>query len=408
MTRVTRSQKGPLEDKQRLSLVERQRREEQARLRKTAPGTPSLPSAKIDTLTPKSPTPGKHGPAKNPASILKVKSITFDTPPGIHGASKQEKKEGVGTPLEKKEGARNLTAPSHQHSNKAPSHEQSNKAIFKSFFLPIENATADHYRQIGCKLKHPLMKRFVDDNSAEFQLMPAPGIMPNWIDRYVFQRLSLDPESAKDDKDVFASYAIIDLCSQWIFRGPTANSSQMYACPARMFELLSKERRKSKGKDVNAVLEHCLDETLLSTGPQGFFSKKVIDVPIYDGSHFSWAFIVNANTIITRAVWKPDKDDSAPMPAILYCNSLKNNKIHNPDHAAEVLRFFLNAVDKKLHGSAGTAFTKKTIPVYQAEGMFCCVTAVCCVPSVCCDKLSHCYKQFSSNVMATVVVIKDY
>jgi hypothetical protein len=117
-------------------------------------------------------------------------------------------------------------------------------------------------------------------------------------------------------------------------------------------------------------LDSCLAPYLKGDEFNAFFQRTVVGIYVWGGSHFSKVFIFNANKVLTREYWHPQKQKSDLAPCILFANSATSNgtKTHNPVRVAEVVRFFLNALDKKINNSAGKHFNTTTMPIYQLDG----------------------------------------
>ena len=167
---------------------------------------------------------------------------------------------------------------------------------------------------------------------------------------------------------IYLSFSILDLCTQWLFRGVPVAYNTMYLAPTRLFDVVRRawSGKRETSKVIDEIIDECLTP-LMSPKSNGFFSKICIDITIHHDSHFLKAFIVNAGMIPSRKHFI-FTDDNNPVPCIIYCNSLPPTGIHSPKKVAETLQFLLNAVDKRLHGGGGKNFTKTTMPVYHIDG----------------------------------------
>ena len=263
--------------------------------------------------------------------------------------------------------------------SKAPKHHiPSPNFQFKSFFLPLQldvalptNTIEAEYEGIQQQLSHPALKHFGDskdrDVNWDFPRLSSAGSTPDWFALADFQRLALDPSAREDDSKFYCSYQVLDLFTQWTFRG-MKKADVCLPAPARLFDCVLRAKA-SKSKDIDTVLNSCLSQYMEKEGPNAFFEKRVFSMTVWGGVHFSKVFVLNASKVLNRAFWNPNRKETDPAPCIVYSNSTENSrKTHNPTKVAEVVRYLFNAVDQKINKSAGKHFNLHTLPVYELAG----------------------------------------
>lgn len=187
---------------------------------------------------------------------------------------------------------------------------------------------------------------------------------------------------------------------------PPDSFNLICVAPARPFERVhrAKVAKRDSAELSQSAINECTPNKTLSEKANGFFHKVCVAVTVHFGVHFSQAFIVNAGEVPSKDYLMHTEEDD-PCPCILCGNSNANDARHDPEKVAETLRFLLNALDKKIHGSGGRNFTKKSLPVHQVDGELiflpCLCVHVCSLRSICVFML-----QFHSKPMAAPVACR--
>ena len=183
--------------------------------------------------------------------------------------------------------------------------------------------------------------------------------------------LSRDPETTSDSHLMYGGYTIHDVSTQIKY---LKNDSSNWCCtlPANMYEQMCNGGSKY---EIGNYLDGILNNNRYIGGD--LLNYKFVSILVWHGMHFSKAYIFNASLVI-NGDWRFNKEGTKePHACILYTNSSRNTKHHEPKKVGQSICTFLNAYALS-HGLTDKKgqFNRNSMPIYQIEGTFCVYTLI--------------------------------
>jgi hypothetical protein len=213
------------------------------------------------------------------------------------------------------------------------------------FTLPndISTVATNELDAIDNKLKHGCFKCFRDGASYE----PLTGVI---IVTKTSTGILGGSVEDKSDVALWWRYAEMDLATYWTLRGQPGQRVRL-TLPAQCFQFVNMDLRLEFLKRFKNI-----------TNYKDVFTYKFIDITVWQGIHFSRAFVVNPWLALF-----PDINQKDIFSGILYCNS--SNAVlsgHNIEDVAETTIKMLNWVREDLN-VGGALFNEVNLPAYKLE-----------------------------------------